>query len=105
KILTPYGIQVLDILSLVAREKIFQNIGGYFNERSERRIKDLPNSNDFHYPFEQLNKSRKFMSTIIIQLQDWSTNLKCEEEKNVFDCTPNLNVIVGLFVMEKEVDL
>ncbi|EJW01990.1 hypothetical protein EDEG_03556 [Edhazardia aedis USNM 41457] len=103
KILTLYGIQVLDILSLVAREKIYQNIGGNFNSGSESRIKDLPNSNDFHYPSEQLNKNKKYFSDILIQVQDWSTNLKCEEEKNVFECTPNINVIVGLFVTEKSI--
>ncbi|EJW01727.1 hypothetical protein EDEG_03752 [Edhazardia aedis USNM 41457] len=104
KYLTNYGIEVLQKFSILVREKIYENIGGTVEGKPKKCLSELLQTKNTASLSEMLKCSQNTINnTIYIQVQDWSTKSKCDDdEKFPYDCWPVMNVIVGLIENEND---
>ncbi|EJW01731.1 hypothetical protein EDEG_03747 [Edhazardia aedis USNM 41457] len=100
KILTNYGMDVLENLSLFVREEIYKKLGGNLDNSIMTRVVGMKDKDFLRSSSTSGIKNPQLTNTIFIQVQNWATRSKCEQVENAYECGPNMNVFIGLIVDE-----
>ncbi|EJW01725.1 hypothetical protein EDEG_03750 [Edhazardia aedis USNM 41457] len=99
RVLTKYGMEILQKFSIIIREKIYRNIGGNLDDSHNECNGELVIDENLDDSVILSNEGQIFTeNSISILVQDWSSQSKCDEKEYSQDCLPNINVFVGFTV-------